>query len=324
MKHISLIAPQGQFSVTNLDLSRQLFSWVNEQAPFPLFQIDIVGVAAEAKPVGDIYTVKTDRLIEEVTHTDVVLIPAIFGEPEQVLADNQALAPWIMRQYEQGADLVSMCMGAFFLASLGLLDDKRCSTHWAAANDFRLLYPGAILEDERIVAESSRIYTSGGALAFTNLIIYLIERYAGRPWAVATAKAFMIDIDRKSQSAFAIFTGQKGHGDEMVLKAQEYIEANFAEKLTVEELCEQVGLGRRTFERRFKQATSNTVVEYMQRVKMEAAKQQLELGHQSVSEAMFEVGYNDTKAFRDVFKRWVGMTPTEYRKKYSPQQMIMG
>ena len=317
MKRISLIAPEGEFSIVNLDLSRQIFQWVNENAPAPIFDIEIIGLSREVNPLGQIYAVKTDRLVHEVDQTDVVIIPATFGNPEEVIKMNQALVPWILNQYKKGADLVSMCVGAFFLGSMGLLDGRRCSTHWASAREFKQLYPDVILEDERIVSQSDRIYTSGGALAFANLLIHLIQRYAGREMAIMAAKVYMIDIDRESQSPFAVFAGLKTHKDKEVLKAQEFIELHFQEKFSVEEICEEVGLGRRTFERRFKNSTANTIFEYIQRVKIEAAKKELERGVKTVSEVMYEVGYSDTKAFRDVFKKLVGMTPNAYRNRYS-------
>lgn len=322
MKRISLIAPEGEFSIVNLDLSRQLFQWVNENAHSPIFEIEIIGLSKEVKPVGELYSVKTDRLLHEVDHTDVVIIPATFGNPDEVIKLNQEFVPWIMKQYSDGADLVSMCVGAFFLGAMGLLDGKRCSTHWASASDFRRLYPNAILEDERIVSESDRIYTSGGALAFTNLLIYLLERYCGREIAIMAAKAYMIDIDRVSQSPFAVFMGLKSHQDKQVLKAQEFIESHFQEKFSVEEVCEEVGLGRRSFERRFKNSTANTMFEYLQRVRIEAAKKELERGMKTVSQVMYDVGYSDAKAFRDVFKKLVGMTPVEYRSRYNKEVVM--
>ena len=319
MKRISLIAPAGAFSLINLDLCRQLFQWVNDNAPAPLFEIEIVGLTREVEPVGKIYSVKTDRLPEEVERTDVVIIPATFGLPDEVMKLNEAFVPWIKKQYRNGADLISMCVGAFFLGSMGLLDGKRCSTHWASAQDFKRLYPKAILEDERMVSESDRIYTSGGALAFTNLLIYVLERYAGREMAVMAAKAYMIDVDRVSQSPFAVFRGLKTHHDREVLKAQEFIEDHFQEKFSVEDVCKEVGLGRRSFERRFKQMTANTLLEYLQRVRMEAAKKELERGVKTILEVMYEVGYSDSKTFREVFKKLVGMTPIEYRNRYKKQ-----
>jgi transcriptional regulator GlxA family with amidase domain len=153
-------------------------------------------------------------------------------------------------------------------------------------------------------------------------VIYLIEKYAGRDVAIVAAKAFMVDIDRTRQSPFIIFAGQKAHQDQVILVAQEYIEKNFSEKITIEELADMLRIGRRTFERRFKRATSNTVAEYIQRVKMEAAKKQLETQQKTVSEVMYDVGYNDVKAFRDVFRKVTGMSPLDYRNKYYKEVML--
>jgi transcriptional regulator GlxA family with amidase domain len=230
---------------------------------------------------------------------------------------NKAFMPWIIDQYKGGAEVASFCIGAFFLAATGLLKGKKCATHWSTANDFRAMYPDINLVDDKIMTEEDGLYTSGGAYAFLNLIAYLIEKYAGRELAIMVAKAFMIDIDRYSQSPFIIFSGQKAHDDEPIKKAQELIEANFQDKMTVDELAAQLCIGRRNLERRFKKATANTVVEYMQRVKIEAAKKNLETGRKNVNEVMYDVGYSDTKAFRTVFKKITGLSPIEYRNKYN-------
>jgi transcriptional regulator GlxA family with amidase domain len=235
------------------------------------------------------------------------------------VAQNGEAIPWIIRQYKMGAEIACMCIGSFFLASTGLLDGKPCATHWLSANDFRRLFPDVLLMDDKIMTAADGIYTSGGAYSFTNLLLYLVEKYAGREAAIMASKTFMIDIDRSTQSPFLMFAGQKGHGDDAVLQAQAFIEQNFTEKLSVDELTERFGVGRRSFERRFKKATANTVVEYIQRVKIEAAKKALEGGRKTVSEVMYEVGYNDSKAFRDVFKKFVGMSPVDYRWKYNQE-----
>jgi transcriptional regulator GlxA family with amidase domain len=203
-----------------------------------------------------------------------------------------------------------------------LLNGRQCSTHWGYTNEFRARFPEAKLMDDKILTEADGIYTSGGAYSFTNLLIYLIEKYAGREVAILAAKGFMIDIDRNSQSPFIMFAGQKAHADKAVLSAQEFIEHNYTDKITVDKLSDKFGVGRRTFERRFKKATANTVVEYIQRVKIEAAKKELETGRKNVNEVMYDVGYTDTKAFRDVFKKFVGITPVDYRSKYTREGII--
>jgi transcriptional regulator GlxA family with amidase domain len=191
------------------------------------------------------------------------------------------------------------------------------------ANEFRQMFPEVNLVDDRIMTEEDGIFTSGGAYSFLNLVIYLVERYAGRELAIITAKAFMIDIDRVSQSPFIIFQGQKAHDDEPVKKAQEFIENNFQEKITVDQLASMFALGRRNLERRFKKATANTVVEYIQRVKIEAAKKSLENSRKNINEVMFDVGYADTKAFRTTFKKITGLSPIDYRNKYNKEAVFV-
>jgi transcriptional regulator GlxA family with amidase domain len=166
------------------------------------------------------------------------------------------------------------------------------------------------------------IYTSGGAYSYLNLVIYLVEKFAGRDVAILIAKAFMIDIDRASQSPFIIFEGQKNHEDEPVKKAQIFIENNFQDKITVDQLSGMFAIGRRTFERRFKKATCNTISEYIQRVKVEAAKKSFETSRKNINEVMYDVGYNDTKAFREIFKKTTGLSPVEYRNKYNKETVV--
>ncbi|HEY4155206.1 MAG TPA: helix-turn-helix domain-containing protein, partial [Puia sp.] len=165
------------------------------------------------------------------------------------------------------------------------------------------------------------IYSSGGANSFLNLILYLVEKYAGRDMAIIASKVFEIEIERQTQSPFIIFGGQKDHDDEPILRAQAFIENNFQEKISVEQLASMLAISRRNLERRFKKATSNTAVEYMQRVKIEAAKQSLESSRENVNEVMYKVGYSDTKAFRNAFKRITGLSPVEYRNKYNRENI---
>jgi transcriptional regulator GlxA family with amidase domain len=150
----------------------------------------------------------------------------------------------------------------------------------------------------------------------------LVEKYTDRQTAILASKYFAIDIDRESQSAFAMFQGQKAHIDAIIKQAQEFIETHIQEKITIDELADLVSLGRRSFERRFKVATNNSVLEYINRVKIEAAKRSLESSRKNINEVMYDVGYTDTKAFRAIFKKITGLTPIEYRNKYnkmSPQ-----
>jgi transcriptional regulator GlxA family with amidase domain len=264
MKHVSILIPRGHTSVVNIGGTHQMLSWVNEffkqKGREPLFDIHLVGLEKRTEQTNGLFIINPDLLIDEVGKTDLIIVPAIHGNFDENHKNNAAFIPWIIEHYKEGAEIVSLCVASFFLASTGLLDGKNCSTHWQYANEFRNRFPKANLRDDKILTDSDGIYTSGGAYSFTNLVVYLIEKYAGRDTAVMAAKDFMVDIDRNSQSPFIIFSGQKSHKDKEILKAQEYIEQNYQNRITVDELCDQIALNRRTFERKFKKATANSVV----------------------------------------------------------------
>jgi transcriptional regulator GlxA family with amidase domain len=282
----------------------------------PLFDVQLVGLAPEVRLHGGVFSVHTDCLVGDIDSTDLIVIPALFGDMKSAVQVNQALIPWIVEQYRKGAEVASLCVGAFLLASTGLLNGKSCSTHWAFANEFRETFPEVQLVDGSIITEENRLYSSGGANSYWNLLLYLLEKYTNRDTAILAAKYFAIDIDRESQAAFMMFNGQKDHNDVEVKKAQDFIEDNASEKITVDQLVDMFAVSRRSFERRFKKATGNTIVEYVQRVKVEAAKRSFEKSRKNINEVMFDVGYTDTKAFRTIFKRITGLTPIEYRNKY--------
>ncbi|MEO6330711.1 MAG: helix-turn-helix domain-containing protein [Ginsengibacter sp.] len=321
MKHISILIPHGHTSMVNIEGTHQIFNEVNSLRAVmgepPLFNVQLVGIAKEASQRNGLFIINADVLIQDVKKTDLIIIPAIHGDPKEVMEKNALFIPWIIKQYEAGAEVASLCIASFFLAGTGLLKGKQCATHWTAANDFRNMFPDVNLVDDKIMTEDDGIYTSGGAYSFLNLVVYIIEKYAGRDIAILISKAFMIDIDRISQSPFIIFKGQKTHEDEPIKKAQEFIENNFEEKITIDQLASMLALGRRNLERRFKKATANTVVEYIQRVKIEAAKKNLETGRKNINEVMYEVGYSDNKAFRTTFKKITGLSPVAYKHKYN-------
>lgn len=319
MKHISILVPKGAI-LGSLEGTRQLFTQVNyffrERGMSPLFDVQLVGLTSATPLTGGLFTAHNHTVYNEVKKTNLIVIPAFDGDIPQAIENNKEFIPWIVDQYRSGAEVASLCMGAFLLASTGLLNGKKCATHWMAANAFRSMFPEVDLVTEKIITDEHRIYSSGGAFSYLNLILYLIEKYAGREMAILCAKVFAIEIERDSQLSFTIFQGQKDHNDEPIKEAQAFIEKNYQDKITVDQLASMLALSRRAFERRFKKATANTVNEYIQRVKMEAAKMSLETSRDNVNEVMYKVGYNDTKAFRTTFKRITGLSPLEYRNKY--------
>ncbi|MBK7306338.1 MAG: helix-turn-helix domain-containing protein [Chitinophagaceae bacterium] len=322
MKNVSILVPETAVIEAVAD-PHYMFKAVNQfllaMGKEPLFNVQLVAINKEVKLENSLFTVHIDKQLKDVQQTDLIFIPAISGDMTTALGLNKELVPWIAEQYNKGAEVASLCIGAFLLASTGLLNGKKCSSHWNAANEFRQMFPLVELVDGSIITEENGIYSSGGANSYWNLLIYLVEKYTDRDTAILASKYFAVDIDRKSQSAFMLFKGQKNHDDELILLAQEFIETNYADKIAVDMLAGKFAIGRRSFERRFKKATGNTVVEYMQRVKIEAAKRSFESSRKNINEVMFDVGYTDTKAFRTVFKKITGLTPIEYRNKYNKQ-----
>src|SRR5665213_318806 len=326
MIHITILATAGS-NLASIDTPRRAFLSVNEDLKNnnkpPLFKVEIAGITKEIKLNNGIYTIHPDIEIKNLKKTGLIIIPAFDGDIQKSVEQNAELIPWIIQQYSKGAEVASLCVGAFLLAATGLVDGKNCSTHWRAANEFRNAFPNVNLVPDKIVTDENGIYTSGGAFSSSNLILYLIEKYAGREIAIRCSKNFQVDIDRHSQSPFIIFKGQKDHKDEHIKKAQEFIEKNVQEKISVDQIATMLSIGRRNLERRFKKATSNSMVEYMQRVKVEAAKQRFETSADNVNEVMYNVGYNDPKAFRTTFKRFTGLSPIGYRNKYNRELTVV-
>lgn len=326
MKHISILVPKGEAVMGSIEGPHKVFNQVNEflidMGKPPLFEVQLVGLSKETQTYERLFTVTPQVTIEEVGDTDLIVIPAIKGDFKRSVELNNDFIPWIAKKYKGGAEIASLCLGAFLLASTGLLKGKKCATHWIAANDFKKMFPDVNLVAEKIITDENGIYCSGGAYSFLNLILYLVEKFAGRSMAVLCAKVFEIEIERGSQSPFIIFNGQKGHEDEPVRKAQVFIENNFQKKITVDELASMLALSRRNLERRFKKATANTTVEYIQRVKIEVAKMSLESSRENVNEVMYKVGYTDSKAFRTTFKKITGLSPLQYRSKYNKDMLV--
>jgi transcriptional regulator GlxA family with amidase domain len=321
MKHVTILVPNGEGNnLSSIVGAYKIFSRANEywkqSGKNELFAIQLAGISKEVEFYDGLFTVKPHVNISAIMKTNLIIIPSLNHNYEKALKENEILADWIAKQYKDGAEIASFCTGAFILASSGLLDGKSCSTHWSATENFRTMFPKVNLQADKLITDENGIYTNGGAYSFLNLVIYLIEKYYDRQTAIYCSKVFQIEMDRNNQSEFAIFTGQKRHDDEVVKKAQAFIESKLDEKISMEELSAKFSVGRRNFDRRFIKATGNTPLEYAQRVKIEAAKKAFETNRKTINEVMYEVGYTDVKAFREVFRKITGMSPLVYKGKY--------
>lgn len=326
MKHLTIIVPEGENNLSSIVGAYKIFTRANEYRKRvegkELFTIELAGISKEVEFYGGLFAVRPQTHIKNIAKTHLIIIPSLNHNYEKAVKGNKLAIEWIEKQYKNGAEVASICTGAFMLASSGLLDGRSCSTHWAAADNFRNMFPKVNLQTDRLITDENGIYTNGGAYSFLNLMVYLVEKYYDRQTAIFCSKVFQIEIDRQNQGAFTIFTGQKLHGDEMVKKAQAYIESNLQEKISVEHLSTLFAVGRRNFDRRFIKATGNTPVEYSQRVKIESAKKAFESSRKTINEVMYAVGYADVKAFREVFRKITGMSPLEYRGRYNKEASV--
>jgi len=320
MKHVSIL-PLYDATLTSIDGSLQIFTRVNDfmkyQGKPPFYDVEIVGFEKKTILNNGTYNIYADKTLDQIKRTDVIIIPLVCSDFPKAISKNKKYKDWVISQYHNNAQIVCLCVGSFFLASTGLLKGRKCAVHWAAKNEFKAMFPDVKIINDTIITDENGIYTCGGGYSYLNLLLYIIEKHLGREISILASKMFEIDIERKSQNPFMIFVGQKQHGDDVVLKAQECIENNPTAIFKVDEICKQIGVGRRTFERRFKKCTNNSIVEYIQRVKIEFAKKHLESGRKTINEIIYETGYNDIDAFRKVFKKFTDLTPVDYRKKYT-------
>lgn len=282
----------------------------------PFFDVRLVSARGNPILTANGWPVHCHDTLETAGRADLVIVPALDGDIDDQLERNRAAVPWLRRMYEAGADLASVCTGAFVLAETGLLDGRSATTHWLAHDRFRARYPAVTLRPQSILVDEGRICTSGGATSFLNLVVYLVEKFCGPETAHAAASMFLIDVDKRRQGAYAIFSGQKDHEDTAIRRAQSLVEEGVGRPLTVESLAGAVALSKRTFIRRFKRATGNTPIEYIQRVRVEAAKKALATTDEPLLEVALRVGYEDLGSFRRVFARHAGMSPAAWRRRY--------
>jgi len=322
MKHLTILVPEIQNNIISIAAAYEIFETANaywkDTGRKELFTIQLAGVSEKVDFQGGLFIAKPHINIAAIPKTDLVIIPSVSSHSYQkAVQSNKTLIDWIKQQYDNGAEIASLCTGAFMLASSGILDGRACSTHWAAGDIFKAMFPMVNFQADKLITDEKGIYTSGGAYSFLNLAIYLVEKYYDRPTAIFCSKIFQIEIDRQSQSPFTIFSRQKQHGDELIRQAQEYIEKKFRQKISVDALAARFRTVRRNFDRRFIKATGNTPAEYLQRVKIEAAKKALETTQKTVNEVMFEIGYTNVRSFRALFKKITGMSPLAYRNRYN-------
>ncbi|UTA69354.1 GlxA family transcriptional regulator [Emticicia sp. 21SJ11W-3] len=286
------------------------------QKPLP-FELNLFQVADAHQPVLELFHGYAVSKADDSSFIDLILVPAFSTDNMQfTIGKNRAYLPWLNVQFQKGARIATFCTGVFLLAASGLLNGKVATTHVDACPAFSAAFPEVILRGDKTVTQDGRLYTSGGSTSTFHLLLYLVQQYCNRDVAVKIAKIFAIDMDRQRQSYFSTFQPLRNHNDTLVAMVQQKIESNYQEADTIEELIKDIPSSRRNVLRRFKQITGIPPIEYLQQIRIEAAKKLLEQTNQHMGEVIFSSGYNDPKAFRRIFRKIVGMTPTAYREKF--------
>jgi len=253
--------------------------------------------------------------VKDIPQADIFIITAIH-DVDATLKKYRFMVDWLKKQYQNGTALASICTGAFLLAETGLLDGKDATTHWSACDLFNKRYPNIRLKSEKLIINNDNLYCSGGSGSSTDLAYYLVEKYLGHMLAAKTAKFFIHDFRRASQYAYAIYGTKTEHNDAQILKVQHWINQHLTEPINIKELSKTAVMSQRTFERRFKIAVGDSPIVYIQRLKVEIAKQQLETTDMSFDEISYQLGYMNSGSFRKIFVRWVDLLPSEYRTRF--------
>lgn len=282
-----------------------------------LFEIRII--TSDGGPVSSFttYPIVPSTSIHSKMNYDILYVPGFLGDPLDVISREGKTIAWLQRQYKKGTTLAAACNGNLMLAEAGVLKGKNATTHWSLKKFFEDRYPETTLKPEKIIVDEGDIISAAGVTAYMNLALYLVAKYGSNEIASYCSKIFLVDSGRKIQTPYLIFNSPKNHGDKEIMKIQEWIELNYRKPITADALLQTSTLSARTMIRRFKKATGDTPLEYLQRIRIENAKRSLETTDKTFSEITWDVGYSDISSFQRLFKSNTRLTPREYRNKFT-------
>ncbi|HMV41838.1 MAG TPA: helix-turn-helix domain-containing protein [Leptospiraceae bacterium] len=300
----------------------RIWNVINGDKEDPFFEVELVSLDGKKITCQNGITLQPKCSIFDSVEQDLIVISSSSFDIGWTLEKYKPVLPYLRSQFEKGIPVASLCIGAFLIAEAGLLNGRKASTHWGFCNLFEEMYPQVKLCREELISEDTGVFTSGGANSGLDLTLYLIEKFSGHSQAMNVAKSFVLELGRHGQAPFSKFIGRRSHSDKEMLIAQEWIENNCNRLLSFNEISEKLVMSQRTLNRRFKEATGLSPVDYLQNVRIESAKIFLETGNDTVQEIAYLVGYEDISFFRKVFKKITGITPNQYRQMYRVRNQI--
>jgi transcriptional regulator GlxA family with amidase domain len=246
----------------------------------------------------------------------VLLIPGNTVAPAKDLSGSP-LVPWLREKHSQGTVIAAVCGGVFLLARTGLLAGRQATTHWALSDQFASQFPDVRAQTESMMIDYGDVLTGGGVVAWADVGLRLVERFLGPTIMMETARYMNVDPPGREQRFYSGFEPRTKHGDEAILKVQQWLASQRANAVSVADAARRAGLEQRTFLRRFVQATGMRPSEYQQRLRISRARELLEFSRKSVDNIALDVGYQDVGGFRRVFHKIIGLTPSDYRRRFS-------
>jgi transcriptional regulator GlxA family with amidase domain len=284
------------------------------------FHVEIVGEATGPVRLASGVTVDVHRAIDTLDASDIIIAPSVsLGSNGWQTGRYPQVIDWLRRMHEGGALLCSACSGIFLLAETGLFDGRDATVHFGYAGRFAATYPAVPIHPERVLMISGpreELVTSGASVAWHDLVLHLIARYAGSAAAQEVGRLFALEWHHEGLTPYIVFDGRNDHGDADIQSAQQWLSRHFSVANPVEEMLKRSKLAERTFKRRFVSATGLAPIAYVQRLRIEDAKRRLERTNAPVDEVSWRVGYEDPAFFRRLFKRTTGLPPAAYRKRF--------
>jgi len=322
MVNVTVLFLDGTFSSTAvgpMEVFRHagtLWNVLTGARPDPRFRVTTASLDGRAVHCDGGIRIRPDAAIADIRKSELIFIPTTGLNFDDVLDRYAPAVPWLRRWLKRGASIASVCSGVGLVAATGMLDGKRATTHWALADLFRQKYPRVKWMPELMVTEDSGFYCGGGVHAALDLSLYLVEKFCGHEVAMESAKALLIETPRAWQAGFGIVPLKTDHTDEAISSAQEWFHENFHRDFPLDAPARRVAMSLRNFVRRFKQATGDSPLIYLQKLRIAAAKRLLEGGHRTMQEISDAVGYQDVAFFRQLFQRHTGVSPSAYRERF--------